>query len=270
MTYKFVDFGQKAESTPLSIRSIIRGNEMETYLKTDEFSFTTLSVSGRGSTSYSPDIIEIPNRHGGLFRETRLDSRTIVIRALVRATTNEAYREGMSKLNAYFLDLTNVSLRFTDDPAHTYYGVPIRVEDEGEQSNRQIVELEFLCADPFKYTATKEITYSTATKLELDTDIKILADVIELTFASTAEASDFTLTNNTTGKSIVFKGTAVSPVIQIKQRYDFIGSANGSNKINGLQIKYSDFDDLTIKKGDVLWASPAPQQIKITYRGAKL
>ncbi|MCU7556528.1 distal tail protein Dit [Macrococcus capreoli] len=270
MAYQFRDFGQGATSTSLSIRSIIGGKELETYLKTSSFTFTTLSVSGRGAVEYNVEGTEVTKRHGSVFRERRLKDRKIVIKALVKAATNEAYREGMSALNG-LLGLTDlISLKFTDDMSYTYYGYCVRVEDDGEQSNTQIIEIEFTCLDPFKYTDSKTLTYSTASPMAIETSFPIMPTYIDITFASIAEASDFTLVNNNTGKKIVFKGMAVSPTIRINQMQDFIGSIGGENKIAGLQVKYSDFDTLKVSNNDVLWTSPAPSSISLTYRGAKL
>lgn len=263
MSYEFKDFGQTAVNNPLSIRSIVSGKTLDFLYRNDGFMFTTLTVEGRGVTKYDVDATVVYGRDGAVQRNRQLQPRTIIVRALVSSYSNEKYREGMSKLNAYLYANVIHSLKFTDDVAHTYYGTCIRVEDQGETSNKQVIEIEFVCNDPYKYTDPMSYTITSASPMQLNTDVPIIADSITV-----HGSSAFTLMNTATKHQIVFSGTG-SP-IQIRQKQDFIGTPNGSSQMKGLNITYSDFDQLRVHNGQVLWASPAPSSIVINYRGAKL
>lgn len=270
MGYEFHDFGQTAVTQPLSIRTIINGKTLDYMYDTDGFTFTTLSVSGRANTSYDVDAVSSYGREGALQRKRKLNPRTITVKAYVVALSNEDYRRGMSKLNAILYAKELHKIQFTDDELHAYYGTVIRVEDSGEESNRQVVEIEFVCNDPFKYTEVLTDTVTQSEKLRLKTDVPIIADEIELNFPSNVEASNFTLMNVTTGKKIVFNQAVTSNLLRIRQKEDGIFDAANINRIRGLNIKYSNFDSFKISDGDVIWTSPAPELITVTYRGAKL
>lgn len=271
MGYKFNDFGQAVKPTPLSIRPIIDGAEADLYFAQEGFTFTTISVSGRGNTSYRTEITETNGNDGGLLRSKDLASRTIVIRALVTAKSNEAYRKGLEWINKTMYHVNIHKLKFTDDMKHTFYGVCQRVEDEGEKFNKQIIEIEFLCNDPFKYTDEALVQISSGLSITLDTDFAIIPEQILLMFPTTAGATSFTLTNATTGKKIVFSQstTATTSTVYIRQLDDFIGNYSGVNKLDGLNVFYSDFDDFKVNNGDILTVSPSGT-IQIKYKGARL
>lgn len=270
MAYTFKDFGQKADVISLSVRTIIDGKQLDGMTDVPGFSFTTLTVSGRGATKYSIESVTTFGRPGALQRDRRLEPRSIVIRALVSATTNEAYRKGLAKLNALFYNKKISAIKFTDDMEHTYYGSILRVEDGEEKSNRQIVEIEFLCNDPFKYTDIKTVVVTGATPLVVESDIPVVPETIEIAFADSVAASNFTLMNTVDNTKIVFNQPGSVSTILINQKADFIGALSGTNYISGLNIENSHFDRFKIKNGDVVWAAPAPSTITIKYRGAKL
>lgn len=272
MQYEFKDFGQTATPLSPSIRIILNGRVLDEYLSNASFSFQTLTVEGRGKTSYNVATTDIDGMHGSMLDNTTLNNRVITVRAKVSAVSNEAYREGMSRLNLLGYGRKIHDLQFTDDVDYTFYATCVRIEDEDERSNTQIVEMEFVCTDPYKYTDPKTVTSTNAQPIDIDTDIPVVADEIELTFSSASRARDWTLSNQRDGYRIRYQqeGTASGTVIRIRQRENYIGYINSTNNIGDLNVRYSKFDEFTVFNGDQLVVTPEPTQIKITYKGARL
>lgn len=272
MAYTFKRFGQTAGNTPLSIQSKINGTTLERYLSGNEVEFLTLSVSGRGSTSYQVESDDIFGRHGGLFLGSSLSTRIITIRARVKASTNEAYRQVMSKLNLMMYRHQVHKLEFTDDEGYAFYGTCVRVEDEGEESNSQTVEIEFECHDPYKYTDVKTHTTTNAKDLEIDSDLPIIAEEISITFPTSSDALDFTINNTSTDRRIRYQqtGTASGDTIRIRQKQDYIGYIDSVNNLDDLNIRFSHFDEFTVANSDQLIVTPTPSSITIKYKGVKL
>lgn len=272
MQYGFRDFGQPAVVLSPSIRLILNGSTLDTALTSSDFSFQTLSVSGRGKTQYSVDTTDIYGMHGSMLNNTTLGNRTIVVRAKVKATSNEAYRRGMERLlwRGYSRKIHDV--QFTDDLNHTYFATVQRIEDEDETSNQQIVELEFICTDPYKYTDIKEVTTTNSTPLELDTSLPIVPEEIAITFSNASKAKDWTINNIRDGYRIRYQqsGSASGTTIKIRQRQNYIGYVDAVNHIGDLNIRYSKFDEFTVRNGDQIVVTPEPTEIKIKYRGARL
>ena len=272
MVYEFKDFGQTAEPSPLSIRTIIDGIELDYELTFGGFSFTTTSVSGRGRVTYRNDVDEVYGRAGGLHRKTTLSTRSIVVTAKVSARSNELYREGMSALLNLLESQEVHSIKFTDDMAYTFYGSTVSVNDEGEKSNKQVIEIEFLCSDPFKYSDEKITTVSNAETLSIDSEFPVVPEEIEITFGSAADAKSFSLNNTTTDMRIVYDhtGSASSTTVRIRQKDDYIGYTSSVNHLDALNIAQSHFDEFTVVSGDQLVVTPAPTRIKLKYRGVSL
>ena len=272
MAYGFKSFGQKADNTPLSIRTIIDGTTLENRFNTDAFRFTTLTVSGRGSAEYRVESTDVYGRPGSLLRERSISNRHFVIRAKVKADTNENYRKGMSELNALFYMNDVQRLEFTDDLGYGYYGTCQRVQDEGEESNTQIIEIEFLVTDPFKYTNVKTHSTVNAKNIEVDSDFPVVAEEIAITFDTAAKARDFTLNNTSTGLRIRYQqsNTASGTTIKIRQKEDYIGYVDTTNHFKDVNIRFSHLDEFTVANGDQLIVTPAPVSIKIKYRGVRL
>lgn len=245
---------------------------MEASLSKDGFTFTTLTVVGRGKTSYAINAQPVFGRDGAMLNDQSLEPRVIVVRALVTAQDNESYRAGMSALLGWAHERTVHEVRFTDNMADTFYGTIQRIEDEDERSNRQIVEIEIVCHDPYKYTESKSITANNAQRINVDTDFRVVPDEIELTFDGSTQARDFTLNNTTTGRRIRYQqsGTASGNTIRIRQKEDYIGYVESVNHIHDLNIAYSHFDEFDVLSGDQIVATPEPLSIKITYKGASL
>lgn len=272
MQYSFKDFGQTATASSPSIRLILNGSTLDSALTSSDFSFQTLSVVGRGQSVYSVETTDVYGMHGSMLNNSTLGNRTIVVKARVRATSNEAYRRGMESLLWRGYARKIHELRFTDDMNHTYFASVQRIEDEDETSNHQNVELEFTCTDPYKYTDVKEVNTTSSRALNLDTSIPVVPEEIALTFSNASQARDWTVTNIRDGYRIRYQqsNTASGTTIKIRQREDYIGYIDSVNNIGDLNIRYSEFDEFTVHNGDQIVVTPNPTQIKIKYRGARL
>ena len=275
MKYEFTEFGQRGQLAPLSVRSIIDGEILDELLTTEDFTFTTVSVDGRGKTSYRVESVNVPGRHGAHLGEVRLDSRTIIVHATVKGNTPEDYRELMRRLNRMMFSKKVHELEFTDDNGHTFYGTCVSVNDENETSLRQHIEIEFTCTDPFKYTELKAVTRQPTQLLNIDTDIPVVPEEIDITFNSNADAKSWTLINTETGHSIVFNqirnvnGNRI--IINPKQNYiGYHPQSEQTNHIDGLNVRYSTFDEFKISSEDRIWIDKDVANIVLRYKGAKL
>lgn len=275
MKYEFTEFGQRGQTAPLSIRSVLDGEVLDEILTTEDYTFTTVSVDGRGKTSYRVESVNVPGRHGSHLGEVRLDSRTIIIHATVKGNTPEDYREMMRRLNSLMFSKKVHELEFTDDDGHTFYGTCVSVNDESELSLRQHVKIEFTCTDPFKYTELKEVTRQPSELLDIDTDIPVVPEEIDITFNSNADAKNWTLINTETGHTIVFNqirnvnGNRI--IIRPKQNYiGYHPQSEQTNHIDGLNVRYSTFDEFKINSADRLGIDKDVVNIVVRYRGTKL
>lgn len=273
--YNFVDFGQMQNKALLSIQAIVNGDSLDEILTSEHYSFTTVSVDGRGKTSYNVESFFVRGRHGEIYSNSQLEPRSIIIHARVRADRVDDYRDLMNKINALMFSKKVHTLSFTDEGDATFYGSCVRVTDEDERSLSQHVEIEFVCHDPFKYTEVKTETVDSASVLNLTTDIAVTPEMITLNFTSNADAKSWTLTNVTQDTSIVFNQirNVNGSVIRIVPKKNYIGyltPSQGGNHIDGLNVRYSNFDEFAVHDGDQLVISRPVTSIEVTYRGAKI
>lgn len=273
--YNFVDFGQMQNKALLSIQAIVNGDSLDEILTSEHYSFTTVSVDGRGKTSYNVESFFVRGRHGEIYSNSQLEPRSIIIHARVRADRVDDYRDLMNKINALMFSKKVHTLSFTDEGDATFYGSCVRVTDEDERSLSQHVEIEFVCHDPFKYTEVKTETVDSASVLNLTTDIAVTPEMITLNFTSNADAKSWTLTNVTQDTSIVFNQirNVDGSVIRIVPKKNYIGyltPSQGGNHIDGLNVRYSNFDEFAVHDGDQLVISRPVTSIEVTYRGAKI
>lgn len=270
MQYEFKDFGEGAVYLPPSIQLILNDRNLMQEFTTSTFSFKVTSVSGRGRLSHNIDTSRVPGNHKEIVRNRTLSPRTIDVVAIVKASTNEVYREQISKLMIALHEQTIHTLRFTDDMNYEYYATFNTLTDEDEKSNRQRIVLSFTCYDPFKYRIEETIQYENSTELDINTQLPVVAEEIRITFSNATQAREFTLSNVTTDKKIVYKNTVGTATTVINQKEMFLGSSVGTNRIEGLDLTFSDFVGFTINKGDQLVVQPTPTNIQVKYRGVSL
>lgn len=270
MQYEFKNFGEGAVYLPPSIQIILNGKNLMEEFTTSTFSFQVTSVSGRGRLSHNIDSTRVPGNHKEIVRNRALSPRTIDVVAIVKASSNEEYREQISKLLVALHEKPINTLRFTDDMNYEYFATFDTLTDEDEKSNRQRIVLTFTCYDPFKYRIEETIQYKNSAELDINTHLPVVAEEIIITFSDATKAREFTLSNVTADKKIVYKNTVGTATTIINQKEMYLGSSVGTNRIEGLDLTFSDFVGFRINKGDQLVVQPTPTSIQITYRGVSL
>src|SRR5699024_12283708 len=105
--------------------------------------------------------------------------------------------------------------------------------------NQQIVELEFICTDPYKYTDIKEVTTTNSTPLELDTSLPIVPEEIAITFSNASQAKDWTINNIRDGYRIRYQqsGSASGTIIKINKRRNYIEYVDEMKYIGYLKLR---------------------------------
>ena len=273
MQYEFKRFGEGADVLSPSIQLILNGENLNERFTSSDFSFKVLSVSGRGRINHNINSVKVSGRNGLVVKGRTLDPRDIVVTAVIRASSNESYRENVSDLLYYLHKETINTLKFTDEMDFTYYATFDSLEDEDELKNRQEIRLNFTCHDPFKYgnhTVSNDMDLSSVT---VDTQFPIIPEEIKITFSSPADAKDFTIENVTTGDTIQFssrEGSSTSEVsIRIPDR-EVRYLPNGLNAIRGVNIRNSNFHSFTVNNNDEIHITPTPSNVSMSYKGVYL
>lgn len=272
MSYSFKDFGERATETLSSLQTIVNDRNFDTYKWSDGFSFRTLRVTGRGKIKYTTESEDIQGADGLYDYYTSAEAREIKVTALVVANSNENYRKGLAKINAYLFERKRVKVRFTDDVDHYYNATIQSVEDGEEDINKQIIEIVFTCSDVYKYTDEKSFKLSANGTLNLDTDLSLIPEEIVINFSSTGGANDFTITNTTQDKRIVIKNDGASSTkvtLGLKGNYIRYGGSD-TNRLETLVIKFSNFDTFKVNNGDFISVNKPVQSIEVKYKGARI
>lgn len=117
--------------------------------------YRTLHVSGRELLGCEIDDYEIGGMDGTHYRGKRYPARTITVTYQIIAKTNSAFRQAYNKLNA-LLNVEEAQLVFADEPDKYFIGTKASNSEVEAGSNSVIGEIEFYCADPFKYSAVEK------------------------------------------------------------------------------------------------------------------
>lgn len=156
--------------------------------------YRTLQVSGREALAPEVATYEIGLRDGVKLKYKRYPARTITVKYQLIAPTDAAFRQAYNALGA-LLDVTDAQLIFKDEPDKYFIGTPSGLGAVEPGTNAVTGEIEFLCADPFKYS-TKEFdigadgTGNTAT-IDYAGTYKAYP-ILEATFAEESEPETLT------------------------------------------------------------------------------
>lgn len=272
MGYEFMDFGQRAKTPfPMSIQTVFNGVNLDNTFSNDDTSFITLSTSGRDLVSQSYEETDIFGRQDPYIEDIKINKRSIKVKCLIKARSNELYRSVMEKLNKLIVLREFAELSFTDDNGWSYDAMLVDVSEDYETTNKRIVELTFYCQSPFKHSGLKTLTTTNAKVMSVDTDFPIVPERIELNFST--QPDKVMLHNTTTGSKIIYdrKTTVVkSNKMIINQKDYFIGYIDNQNSFVNIDIKNSDFNTFTINNKDQVVVSPVPTSIVFKYKGVKL
>lgn len=170
--YDFVDTVDELQvSTDLPAEALsINGEWIENLIP----EYRTLHVSGRELLGSEIDDYEIGNVNGTKYRGKRYPARTITVTYQIIAKTSSAFRQAYNKLNA-ILDVEEARLIFADEPDKYFIGTKAGNNEVDAGSNSVIGEIEFYCADPFKYSAAEK-SFTAAANDDGILEMKIIND----------------------------------------------------------------------------------------------
>lgn len=166
--YDFVDVNERAVKVN-KLFTVFNGVELDSVLP-----FTTGQVNGRNVVSQKHITNDVPGRDGGYFISKKLETREIVVKGVLKAKSNKDLRSQFEKLNVYLLTERPAELKFSDEADRTYYAQFSSLKVADEISNIMILELTFICYDPYKYGP---IQTSTANRVDVVTDFPVFPKV---------------------------------------------------------------------------------------------
>ena len=146
--YKFTDTIERAlraelPSEALNFNGVFLENEIDGY--------RTLNVVGREAIESEIDVIETKARHGARYRSRRHLPRIITVNYQLSAMSALELMEKFNKLN-HILDAEEATLIFNDEPDKFFIGTRQNMKPPKEGVLCTRGEIEFYCADPFKYS----------------------------------------------------------------------------------------------------------------------
>lgn len=188
--YEFVDTIAIPEGSALLPSEALQINGE--YIENMIDGYRTLTVSGREAMTQELETYEIGIRDGEKLKSRRYPARTITVTYQLIADSPEDFREKYNLLGS-ILNVKDAELIFADEPDKYFTGTPTEVGEVDPGRNAVIGEIQFYCADPFKYSV---IEYEAEPELE---EGSILIDyggtyrsypVLEADFYSEDEASE--------------------------------------------------------------------------------
>ena len=156
--YKFVDTTERQEEQILPSEAL---NFNGKFLEEEIPGYRTLYVSGREVLSAEIIDTETGMSDGNRYQRKRYPPRTITVGYQLIAKDSEAFRRAYNKLNA-LLDVEQAKLIFADELDKYFIGTKQDGGDVPHGKNAITSEIEFYCADPFKYSVKEyEVTLNT-------------------------------------------------------------------------------------------------------------
>ena len=151
MSYKFIDINEVSGDTILPSEALmINGEFIENLIS----GYRTLSVEGREALSPELTTYETGVRDGSALKSRRYPARTITVKYQLITNSNEEFRSAYNQLAA-ILDVQNAELIFNDEQDKFFIGTPSAMGPVEPGRNAVIGEIDFFCADPFKYSVAE-------------------------------------------------------------------------------------------------------------------
>ncbi|RPF54728.1 distal tail protein Dit [Abyssicoccus albus] len=248
MKYSFVEFGQKQQNEPLSLRLVIDGEVFDDIVSDETSSFITTGVIGRNQLSKSLTTSKPLAYNGELLTEQTLNPRELTVFGRVKGDSNESFNELMRRIkNKLYKEIVEIS--FTDE-RFIYYGTLSDIIEEEERSNNLPIQLKFICHDPFKYTPQKTFNYSNSSVLNIDSDYPVKAN-IGITY--TEPVDEFTITNTSTNKVFRYKSDVANTKYEVMFPHndvvDNLGASISSGGNENLLKDSNNFENYTAYTG---------------------
>ncbi|MCQ4891680.1 phage tail family protein [Dorea longicatena] len=156
--YKFVDTTERQEEQILPSEAL---NFNGVYFENVIPGYRTLYVSGREMIETEITDLDTEIMDGSRYRRKRYKPRTITVGYQLIAKSNAEFRNAYNKLNS-LLDVAEAKLIFLDEPDKYYVGTKVNAGDVPHGRNAITAEIEFYCADPFKYSVEEYEVIPTA------------------------------------------------------------------------------------------------------------
>lgn len=148
--YTFTDTVDSQETSALPPEAVcINGKWLDREIP----EFTTLAVYGREIMPQSVDAIE-GTTDGALFVSRRYSTRSLIVRAQVKAETPERYRAAFNALNAALVG--DLRIICADEPDKYFSGILSSTAMPEPGRLCSVFEFEIFCGDPFKRALEKK------------------------------------------------------------------------------------------------------------------
>lgn len=146
--YEFIDVNEVQEGSRLPSEALQLNGE---YIENIIDGYRTLHVSGREALSQELETYEVGVRDGEKLKGRRYPGRTITVTYQLIADSSEDFREKYNQLGR-ILNVENAEMIFADEPDKFFRGTPEDLGDVDPGRNSVVGEINFFCADPFKYS----------------------------------------------------------------------------------------------------------------------
>ena len=256
MMYEFVDTNERAKRGIGAIQTIFNDINLDEYLID---SFKTLNVTGRGLIAPEIEYTDKVGGAGAWFDSIRLPAREIILQAKITATSNEESRRTYNQINR-ILNVGVRRLEFTDESESYFMAALAGISEETENSNDIVVEISFMCSDPYKYGDVVK----TSSVVPSDVVYPTTPDKVTVTLASAV--TSVKVTNQMTGDNFVINGNYASgDVITFEFMDDPVINQNGASILDELDIA-SDYETFNVLAGDVVSVVPSSATLEIELR----
>ena len=145
--YDFIDVNEQAGKKLPAEALQLNGEYIENIID----GYRTLQVSGREALSQELESYEVGIRDGSRLKSRRYPARTITITYQILADSPEDFREKYNQLGR-ILNVEDAEMIFADEPDKFFRGTPEELGDVDPGRNNVVGEINFFCADPFKYS----------------------------------------------------------------------------------------------------------------------
>lgn len=152
MIYNFVDTNEQYMPEELPKEAVCFN---DVWLDTEIDEFQTLHVQGRELLACEVSETDVPMADGVVYKGKRYLPRTIIVTYQIIATDEEAFREAFNKLNQ-ILAVEEAHLIFKDEEDKFFIATKVGNSEVPPGKNCVTGEIEFYCADPFKYSVQEK------------------------------------------------------------------------------------------------------------------
>lgn len=206
--------------------------------------FRTISVGGRELRSRNLTVDRISGRDGTLLRDSLLEPRDLDIEYMLQADSASDFRDKFNLLNS-ILQNKELIVTFADEPEYYYKGVFNKATSVPRGRNSIVSSFIIYCADPYKY---KILTPLTGVNITIPESSTFPYAIKELKVIISSTRTNFTISNQTTGRSIILLGEfKAGDILQIKNDRIYL---NNQDIMNRLDFVNTDWKNFTLSKKD--------------------